>query len=274
MGTAIVISRCAAALTILVALEPHARAQAAPAELRYDTPVDLTITLGGAAAWLGSEIIGKGALAPDACHWCEPPAIDSAARDALKWDDTRTAETMSNVLGFGLVPAALVGLDALLALHDDASAAIGPDVLIIAEATIVAMDLNQAVKFLVGRERPIVHALAPDAKRLTAMPDDNNLSFFSGHTTATFAVAVATGTVASMRGYRWAPVAWALGPALAATTGYLRIAADKHYLTDVVTGAVIGSGIGFALPYFFHSARSGGSTVGLAPTVVLLRGVF
>ena len=57
-----------------------------------------------------------------------------------------------------------------------------------------------------------------------------------------------------MRGYRWAPLAWGVGGAVAAVTAYLRIAADKHWLTDVIVGAVVGAGIGFAVPYVFHSA--------------------
>lgn len=45
---------------------------------------------------------------------------------------------------------------------------------------------------------------------------------------------------------------WTAGYALAATSGYLRIAADRHYLTDVVVGAVVGSGIGLAVPLLVH----------------------
>jgi membrane-associated phospholipid phosphatase len=267
--------RLAPGVALLVVLELAARApaQTAPASLRYDTAIDVPVALGGAAGWLGSELIAKGALAPSACRWCAPPGIDASVRDALKWDDTKTAESISNVMGFGLVPAALIGVDALMALHDDAGHDVGADVLIVAEATVVAMDVNQLVKFVVGRERPFAHALPPDAKAMISTSDDN-LSFFSGHTTATFALAVATGTVASMRGYRWAPVAWVAGPALAATTGYLRIAADKHYLTDVLTGAVVGSAFGFALPYFLHSAQSGSATNALGSSVVLLRGAW
>jgi membrane-associated phospholipid phosphatase len=77
-------------------------------------------------------------------------------------------------------------------------------------------------------ERPFVHVLPPAQKGRTAQPDDNNLSFSSGHTTATFALAAAAGTVATMRGYRWAPLTWIVGGALALGTGYLRIAADRH----------------------------------------------
>jgi membrane-associated phospholipid phosphatase len=265
------VKRAVVSLALAVSLCPDARA--ATHELRTDTAVDLSITLGGAALWLGSEFVVKGALAPSACRWCDPPGVDVSVRAALKWDDPQPANTWSNVLGFGLAPATLVGIDALLALHDDAGGNFGTDVLIIAQATVVAMDVNQLVKFLVGRERPFVHALAPDEKRHTQAPDDNNLSFFSGHTTATFALAVATGTVASMRGYRWAPIAWVTGPTLAATTGYLRIAADKHYFTDVVTGAVVGSAFGFALPYFFHSAETSGPG-GVAASVPIVSGVW
>jgi hypothetical protein len=71
------------------------------------------------------------------------------------------------------------------------------------------------------------------------------LSFFSGHTALAFSFAVSAGTIASMRSYRNA--GWVLGSGLtmAAATGYLRIAADRHYFTDVLTG---GRGLGRSVP--------------------------
>ena len=39
---------------------------------------------------------------------------------------------------------------------------------------------------------------------------------------------------------------------MGATTGYLRIAANQHYFTDVLTGAVVGTGVGLAVPYTLH----------------------
>ena len=55
-----------------------------------------------------------------------------------------------------------------------------------------------------------------------------------------------------MRGYRLAPAIWGAGAALATVTGYLRIAADKHYFSDVLVGAVVGSAIGIGVPLLFH----------------------
>jgi len=65
---------------------------------------------------------------------------------------------------------------------------VGQDTLLIAEAGVIAADVTQLSKLLVGRERPSVHALAPDEKLRAPRHADNNLSFFSGHTSEAFAL--------------------------------------------------------------------------------------
>lgn len=117
------------------------------------------------------------------------------------------------------------------------------------------------MKFAAGRERPFVHALPPEEKARTAHPRDNNTSFYSSHTAVTFALAASAGTVASLREYRWAPWVWAAGLAFATTTGYLRIAGDRHYFTDVLTGALVGSAVGFAVPYLHRAKGTAALTV-------------
>jgi len=86
----------------------------------------------------------------------------------------------------------------------------------------------------------------------TALSRDANLSFPSGHTALGFSLATAAGTVATLRGYRHAPYVWGAGMAVAAFTGYLRLAADKHYASDVLVGALVGSLVGWAVPYLLH----------------------
>jgi membrane-associated phospholipid phosphatase len=246
---------------VLVVSSPRG-ALAAPGdgEIEVDRTVSLAFTVGGGLAWMLSESVLKGNLAPSSCRWCDGDdlnAVDRGVRNALRWDDPRLAVNLSNVAGYGGMPVLTMGLLALSGWRDErAGAEIIDDELVVMESLVGAALVNQGVKFLVGRERPFVRALPAGEKGSTADPHDNNLSFYSGHTSLTFSIAVASGTVASLRGYRGAPLVWTTGLVLAGTTGYLRIAGDKHYFTDVLTGAVVGSFVGFAVPYWLHRGRS------------------
>jgi len=248
---------CASALALALAGAPAAAAEGASAasapELRYSFGLDATVTGVALAWWLGSEL-ARGELAPATCRWCDPPGFDASVRDHLRWQNTGAADTASYVLAVAQ-PMLMFGLDVVAAGADAKPGAAWVDALLISEATSVAMAVNQVVKFIAVRERPFVHALPEADKPFTAHPSDNNLSFYSAHTSLTFALAASTGTIASMRRYRLAPWIWTAGMAVAAVTGYLRIAADRHYASDVVTGAVVGSLVGGAVPYVFHGPR-------------------
>jgi membrane-associated phospholipid phosphatase len=183
--------------------------------------------------------------------------LDSGVRNALKWHNTARADLLSNIGEFGVMPLATLGFNAVAAHHDGKDYQLLVDGLMVAEAAALAMDVNQIVKFAVGRERPFVSALPDADKPHTAHPADNNVSFFSGHTTFAFSLAVGAGTVASARGYRWAPWVWAAGLTFGTTVGYLRIAADKHYFTDVITGAAVGTLFGWGIPYLHKRTRTG-----------------
>ncbi|HEY2512712.1 MAG TPA: phosphatase PAP2 family protein [Polyangiaceae bacterium] len=248
-----------AALLVMVG-SPAASAQTHDRSLRWDPALDATVTVLGLGAWVASELL-KGELAPSECRWCAANGLDSGVREALVWKDPAAADRLSNVTGFLLVPALAIGLDALAAAHEGGLGGAPEDALLMTEAAVIAADVNQLAKLVVGRERPFVHALPPEEKARNPHPSDNDLSFFSGHTTEAFAIAAASGTIGELRGYRWAPLAWGVGGAFAATTGYLRIGADKHWLTDVVVGALVGVGIGVALPVVFHPAEDTPSPV-------------
>jgi membrane-associated phospholipid phosphatase len=255
-STALVI---AAGLTIATAAraEPPQASPHAPGFIRFDPELDVTVTLYAGAAWLVTEV-DKPNFAPDACRWCDGSlnALDKSVRRALLWKDTETAASLSNVAVFGLAPLSALGVSALAAWHDHRAQNIPSDALVILEASLLAMDLNQVAKYAAGRARP--YARFENASVLAGSPDphDANLSFFSGHTTFAFALATASGTLATMRGYRWAPWVWAQGLAIGLATGYLRIAADRHYLTDVIGGALVGSAVGFAVPFLHRPGRS------------------
>jgi membrane-associated phospholipid phosphatase len=246
----------------LFSLSPAAAAAEPSPELTFRPEIDLPITVVGGAAWIATELAKKG-LAPASCRWCAVDSLDASTRGALVWEDNpETAHALSNVTVFGVAPVSALGLTALAAWHDGRTENSAADLVIVAQAMVVAMDLNQLTKYIVGRQRPYAHfgnvdVLCAGQGCSRPPPDDDDLSFFSGHTTAVFSLAAASGTVASMRGYRMAPWIWAQGTAIAVLSGYLRMAGDRHYFTDVLTGAAFGSAVGVLVPALFHRPRPG-----------------
>lgn len=169
----------------------------------------------------------------------------------------KTWDTASNVAGFFALPVGVLGGQYLLSAGSGAPVRYwAEDAVMIVETTVV----NQAVKFVVGRERPFVHALSEEQKGLiTEHKADKNLSFYSGHTNAAFSLVAAAGTVSHLRGYRhnrhsW--VIWAVGIPAAASVGLMRMGADKHYLTDVLVGAAAGTVFGVGMPLLMHVRMS------------------
>ena len=252
-----------AALAVTVAIA------ATPVPLEHDLRWDVPITAGIGAWWLLSEFAFKEQLAPRDCRWCARNGFDDAGRTLRGGTlaDQKRAAVASDLVGIALTPVVAFGLDALFTWagggtwRDSAL-----DVLLILEAVVVFQGLNQAVKFLAGRERPLAAVLDPAEKRLTADPADNNLSFFSGHTGYTFALISAAATIIRARGYPKWWVVLAVGMPIAVTTGVLRMVADKHYLTDVLTGALLGGLIGWGVPFFFHRpVKAGDVTAWLSP---------
>ena len=51
---------------------------------------------------------------------------------------------------------------------------------------------------------------------------------------------------------------------MATATAVLRLAADKHWATDVLTGLVLGAAVGVGVPLLLHG-KEGGPRVQLAP---------
>lgn len=286
LSASLLLTACLAASTEALAPPPPdplaAEKPPAPAHaLKVSLPIDGAVAGAGTTLWVLSETVFKQALAPEPCRWCDRTEtgedtlnpIDRAAR-AARWSlqAQHTAATLSDINAFGVLPVSIIALDLLLA-HDAGKIALGAeDLVIIAEAVALAAVLNQSVKFLVGRERPFVHALPPQERLLTERPSDNNLSFYSGHSSFVFSMAVAAGTVAERRGYKKAWLIWAVGLPLAATTAYLRMGADKHYLIDVLVGGAVGSAFGLGVPLLFHPRIDPGATAPSAEVSVVPTG--
>lgn len=262
------------AVAIAAAPEPPPKV----ARLKWRPAIDLPVTGALGVGWLVSEFVVKKQIAPKACAWCDGNPADDSFRSLFQPGLNRTgsspSDTVSNVTWISSLVLTL-GTQALLAYRDDALKGFPVDLVIIGEAVFAAMAVNQATKFVVARERPFVHALTAADKAGTTDPADNNLSFFSGHSTFTMSLAVAAGTVTLMHGYRGGGFVFMVGVPMSLITGVLRMSADKHNFTDVAVGWLVGAGMGFAIPWFFHAAEAPlDLTVVPAPGGIALAGRF
>ena len=139
------------------------------------------------------------------------------------------------------VLAPIVGLARPIRRTANASATrLIDDVLPVAETVAIVQVATIFGKYFAARERPNAYfATGPlDPKA------DNFSSFWSGHSVLGFAITSAAGTVCHERRYWTEPYVWTAGIALSLSVEYLRMAADQHYLSDVVTGGLIGLGAG------------------------------
>lgn len=162
-------------------------------------------------------------------------ALDVGARDALDWRNRRAALRTSDWLLRGFMLSAVI---APPIGNTDFERDTGNASLVGFEAIATTQLITGLIKHTVGRERPD----GPDAHG-----DEAYASFFSGHTSMAFAGATML-TIYSHEfdwGGRHDWIVPATAFSLATFTGYLRIAGRKHWLTDVLAGAAVGTGAAY-----------------------------
>jgi membrane-associated phospholipid phosphatase len=223
-------------------VEPQPSDGGSPYRLRlaYDFAF---LALGAAGSMTG--IIG---YAPTTCPApCVPPHNQLGIDDS--WVGTRSAGAMTaaNIL-LGVTLAAPVIADAV----DSRFHGFAEDMVVMVESLALSSALTQVMKSAAGRRAPLVYS--PNATSSDLASADSSRSFPSGHTAAGVSVATAYAVTFWKRHPEspWRLVVLLGGEALALTTGILTIAAGWHYPTDVAAGALIGSGVGVAIP-FLHS---------------------
>lgn len=251
-------------LVVCVAWPAQSFAQAST-DLRFDPVVDGTIAASASLLWVVGETAGRSAFAPLECRWCEPPGFDESAR-SLRWSNFEAAQISGSVTAGIGAPLSAFGLTWLAAAHESRGREQLENAVLIVQAVSITMLLNNVIKWSVGRSRPAVQFREGNWEEFPET--DRNLSFFSQHSSLAFSLAVASGTIASMRHYRLAPLVWGVGLPIAAFTAYSRIAGDAHYLSDVVLGSLFGAAMGFLIPYLFHRPNSAtNESIAMTPLV-------
>ena len=122
--------------------------------------------------------------------------------------------------------------------------------LMLVEAFALQNALNQIVRSSQLWPRPYMYAKeGKGADKAKNASGEAFGSFYSGHASAAFTVAVFTGSWFSevYPNSSYKPLVWASSLALASGVGALRVVAGKHYPTDVVVGALVGTGISFGI---------------------------
>jgi membrane-associated phospholipid phosphatase len=123
------------------------------------------------------------------------------------------------------------------------------------ESLIVGQLVASAIKGTAGRQRPSVRPRHSNSYQLFRGfgRSDEYRSFPSGHATSAFAAAAAVSSETS----RWWPeTRWIIGPALyagAAITGVSRMYNNRHWASDVLIGAGIGTFAGLKVVRYHHS---------------------
>ena len=191
--------------------------------------------------------------------WSDGNEFDDHARGGLRVDPPQQSSTAiaSDVLLGALMAYPYVDAGVAWLGHGSADVA-WQMAMINTESLAVSMAITTGIKFAAGRMRPNARECLEtgrgDDPECTG--DDYASSFFSGHSAMAF-----TGAGLTCAHHTNLPLygggapdylacATALGAATA--TGLLRVNADRHYVSDVIVGGLVGSISGYVLPNLLH----------------------
>lgn len=246
-------------------------------KVALDIPADAVLIALGGIGSLVPELF-KSQLAPSQCRWCGANAVDRFFHDSLAGAvvSRKTANTLSNVTGYMLAPAAaLAGALVATGPHATPDAGLRAAVIVV-EGSVVAVALTQSVKLLTARARPFVvynHPSQPDEGGLYNFSDpDSHLSFPSGHSTIAAALGVGTAMTATLEESPAAPWLWGAAGVLTVSTGFLRMMAEKHWVSDDLGGIAIGAGCGVLFPLLHRRGSLLGGSTGATPVIAAIPG--
>ena len=228
----------------------------------YSPPKDIVLLGSGMSLSLGSYLIGKNN---------SPVQIDElpllSKEDIPRFDRGATenwSPLSARASDVGLLMC--VGAPAFLLLSGKARDEFGVVALMGAETMLLTTSFTLFAKNITQRKRPYVYnnELTDDIRTNA----DSKKSFFSGHTSLAFASVVFASSVYSQYypNSKLKPFVWGSGLALAGGVGYLRYSAGKHFPSDILTGAVVGSAIGYIVPRI-HRVKTKQSSTKSAFTV-------
>lgn len=205
-------------------------AQGANAPFHVGWPDAALIGTGGVLA--GLPILLHLPSGSASCAPCDPGSLSSFDRIAVHRFDPAADRASTLLL---LAEGGAAGLGSVWG--EDRKNRVA-NAVVFGDAITWAAVADQWLKVTVHRNRPILYTSAAPA---AANIRDNRESFPSGHAELAFAAATAYTLIAHRRGLPHATRNSILLYAAATAIGVLRVAAAKHFPTDVLGGALLGS---------------------------------
>jgi membrane-associated phospholipid phosphatase len=219
-------------------------------------PSEYVLTGVAAAASMGVYL---GISNADPPRWTGGILFDEAVRNATRLHTRKrlgTARFTSDVFALTTVTW-VVGLDSIVVpLARRKSDIAGQLTLMDAEAYALSTLISNSIFKLTGRGRPSYQDCENDPYFDSLCHINDTSSFPSGHANFSFTgagLSCAHHLHLALYGNRAADIlACSSTIALAAATSSLRVFGDRHYLSDILVGAMIGFGVGYGVPTLLH----------------------
>jgi membrane-associated phospholipid phosphatase len=175
----------------------------------------------------------------------DPNSVNALDRTAIGLYDTK-ARLAANVM-VGVVPGAFTILDIVDAGVTNWKSWL-TDAVVITEAVVWSGAVQDIVRRSVRRPRPYMYT--PGLNPTERDGPEADFSFFSGHTSNTFAMVTAAAFTFTLRHphSKWRWLVWSLAIAGETTEPVLRVLAGDHFPVDCIVGAIVGTSAGILFP--------------------------
>lgn len=211
---------------------------------RLDTGIDIPVFSISGSLFLGSELGFE--VNPQCPNRCNPDSIFILDRWTSQFHSDGAARA-SDILLLSVMslPLLYYSIEGHHSNYDE----VLPDLTVIYESFVATAAITEFVKVLFHRPRPYNYQDGTPLNELQTKY--SNLSFFSGHTSLAFSILTSIAYTFQLQYPEspWRYGVWAGSMLLGSCIGILRIAAGKHFPTDVLTGAIVGIGIGLLIPW-------------------------
>lgn len=218
---------------------------------------DLPYTVAGAGALFGGYLIEEG-TDPILLQNLNRPQVNALDEGAIN-NRSPSARTFSDILAYG----SLVTPVAIIADRESIgeAAKVG---LLFTETMVINYGITSLIKGVVRRPRPYLYQMNNPDLVIGAY---GRSSFPSAHTSNTAAATFFFGR--AFADYhpdsKLRPYVWTMAAIVPAATGYLRIQAGEHFLTDVIAGYALGASVGYLVPTL-HKRPLAGNRLVVMPT--------